>query len=395
MNIILNEKSNKVQIEVFGQIGESFFEDGFTVNKLREQLEGMEFDTIELLIQSMGGSAYEGTNIYELLNYYKSKGVKIITRAIGLVASAGATILVAGDERIMSTSGMMLVHFASGGASGKEEDIESGLVNIKMVNDNILDIYSNVTGKSKEELTTLLDEDRWMSAKEAKKWGFITNISKAKSMTNDVDMMELVNKVNESNLPKIEMEEKNNITDMNEEIFNEISSMFEVEEESNLVETIKNKITELEDVKNVISVKDEEILNLTNSLTEKDETILELTNKSNELTEKLAEFDDKIKDKEIEDLLNNAISTNRINKNIKDIYKNLLIKNFDDTKELLSKLAPVTPINILEDVITIENDERKDWDYYDWQKQDPEGLKEMSINNTRKYEEIKNNYYNK
>ena len=49
MNIILSEvKNNKVIIEVFGTIGSSFFEEGFTVNSLRTQLEGLEFDDAEI-----------------------------------------------------------------------------------------------------------------------------------------------------------------------------------------------------------------------------------------------------------------------------------------------------------------------------------------------------------
>lgn len=399
MNIILNEvKNGKIVIEVFGQIGSSFFEDGFTVSSLRDQLAGLEFDTIELQIQSMGGSAYEAVNIYELLNFYKGKGVKIITMGIGLVASSAATILAAGGDRIMSNTGMLLVHKASGAVAGKEEDLEEALENIERINNNILDIYSQVTGRSKEELSDLLDEDRWMDAKEAKKWGFLTKVSKAKKMTNDIDMMELVNKVNESNLPKIKVEKNKTYDMINEEMYNELVSLCNLEEGADLIEVLKSKFDELENVNNVVIERDATIVNLTTSNTEKDESITNLTEKSTELENTIDGLNKGIKDKEINDLLDSAIKQHRIDSSEKDDFIKLFNLSFDDTKSLLGKRKAVTPKNILENAVVVEEvitDERKEWDILDWQKNDPDGLKEMSINNSEIYNELYNSEYEK
>lgn len=395
-NIVLNEvKNNVITIDIFGEIGFSWFGDGFTVNDLINQLKNQEFDTIQINIQSLGGSVYDAIMIYDLLKDYKSKGVKVITKGIGLIASAASTILVAGDERSISNTSMMLVHFASTSSGGKEEDLESALEIIKNINENLLDIYQEVTGKSREELTQLLDEDRWMNAKEAKKWGFITKINTIK--VKNTNMVELVNKVNNSNLPKIEMEdEKNNDIIMNyEEIYNQISSLVEVSEDSNLEEVITNKLKELEDIKNVISVKDEEIVNLNASITEKDETILELTNSKNELVNQLEDFNKQKKEMEIENILTDAISKNKINSALKEDYRNLLVSNFEATKSLLGKMNPTKTTTLLNEVVEVENDERKDWTILDWQKKDPEGLKNMSINNTSKYEKLYNDFYKK
>lgn len=401
MNIILNEvKNNCLTIDIVGNIGQSMFSEGFTSNMLQEQLSSQEFNEIVLNISSLGGDAHEGLQIYNMLEFQKQSGKRITCNLIGAVASAAVTIAMAGDNRTMLENSLMLVHFVSASFKGKIEDMKEQVKLIEPLNNNLISIYCLKTGMDKQEMTDLLNAEKWLNSKEALKMGFITNIIKTPKTKNKiVDMEAIINQINESELPKVEsieeIEEKVT-TETIENITEEVKVEEVIQEENKVVEPIiTNEVTD--NVTDMINVENyiKDIENLKLEITSKDDQISSLTNKVDILTLEVESFKKSVRESEINGILNEAVKTNKISNSLKDNYRKLLNSNFEDTKELISKLNPNKSVSITSLISEEKENSNFNWTIRDWEKQNPQGLLEMKSNNPERYNDLFNSYYRK
>ena len=156
-----------------------FMDDDFdddTVAKLRKQLiylyDNDQEKPITIMISSWGGSLHEAFSLYGLLKTFKCK---IITVAIGKAMSAGAFLLMLGDERCAYPGTRIMTHEMS-----YERDYDKHSEHIKkMKYDNDLHkFYVDVFKKHTkiENPAEFLKSDRYMWPKEAKKLGIIDKV---------------------------------------------------------------------------------------------------------------------------------------------------------------------------------------------------------------------------
>ena len=66
-----------------------------------------------------------------------------------------------------------------GGASGQAEDIRVEASQIMRIRNNLVKMYSLMTGQTQEQIVIDLDRDNFMSAEEALKYGLIDEIVQA------------------------------------------------------------------------------------------------------------------------------------------------------------------------------------------------------------------------
>ena len=174
-NIVENEQ--QVIVEVYGTIGESWWDEGVTFKSVSDQLKDIATGTKSVLVRinSYGGDVNDALAIYELL---RSMGDRVTTECVGFCASAATIIAMAGRVRRMSSYGLFLVHKCSSGAWGNENDLEAELEAQRKVNDRIIKLYQDVTGTDRDKLEELMNEDNgngiWLNVDEAIEYGFIT-----------------------------------------------------------------------------------------------------------------------------------------------------------------------------------------------------------------------------
>lgn len=171
------ESEQQVTIEVYGTIGESWWDDGVTFKSVSDQLKNIAAGTKKVLVKinSYGGDVNDALAIFELL---RSMGDRVTTECVGFCASAATIIAMAGRVRRMSSYGLFLVHKCSSGAWGNENDLEAELEAQRKVNDRIIKLYQDVTGTDRDKLEELMNEDNgngiWLNVDEAIEYGFIT-----------------------------------------------------------------------------------------------------------------------------------------------------------------------------------------------------------------------------
>ena len=135
---------------------------------------------IHIYINSPGGSIMAGLAIYDIMQFIKCK---VNTYCIGMAASMGSLLLAAGSHRYILPHARVMVHqplIAGGGLSGPVSDIEIHTKEMTLLKKKLTDIYVKHTKRSFEELTQVMDRDRYMSAEEAKEFGLVDKIVKTR-----------------------------------------------------------------------------------------------------------------------------------------------------------------------------------------------------------------------
>jgi len=130
---------------------------------------------ISFYINSPGGIVWSGLAIYDTMQYISSK---IMTICIGQAASAGSLLLTAGekDMRFSLPNSRIMVHQPSGGYQGQVTDLEIQTNEIIKTKKRLNEIYSKHTGKKLNEVTEVMERDRYFTPNEAIKFGLIDKV---------------------------------------------------------------------------------------------------------------------------------------------------------------------------------------------------------------------------
>ena len=144
------------------------------VNQLL-MLEAENDDPIKVFIDSPGGDVDSAYAIFDMIRFVKPKVTMI---AMGLAASAGALILLAGDKenRFGFPNSHYLIHQPLSGVRGVATEIEIHAKEIEKTRQKINALIAKETGKSLAKVEKDTDRDYWMSAEEALDYGLISKI---------------------------------------------------------------------------------------------------------------------------------------------------------------------------------------------------------------------------
>lgn len=100
----------------------------------------------------------------------------IHTYCFGQAASMGAFLLAAGDKRYSLPNSRIMIHQPSTVVAGKASDIEISFNEIQTLKNVLNKILAKKTKKTLKEIEDATNDDNFMSAKEAKKFGLIDAI---------------------------------------------------------------------------------------------------------------------------------------------------------------------------------------------------------------------------
>lgn len=146
--------------------------------KVNEIIAKANGETLDVYINSGGGSIFAGSEIYSSLRAYNG-GVKI--HVVGLAASAASVIACAGQSDISPTA-MLMVHNVSSYAEGDYRDMDKQSDILKKANETIAAAYVAKTGMTEAEALALMDDETWLSAKDAVAKGLIDKIAEPQNV---------------------------------------------------------------------------------------------------------------------------------------------------------------------------------------------------------------------
>lgn len=128
-----------------------------------------------IYINSPGGSVTAGLGVYDIMQYIKCP---VSTYCTGMAASMGSLLLCGGSKgkRYALPNSRIMIHQPLGGVQGQASDIERHAKEILRTKRQLMEIYSNHTGKPWEQVEKDCDRDNFMTPLEAKEYGLIDEI---------------------------------------------------------------------------------------------------------------------------------------------------------------------------------------------------------------------------
>lgn len=152
---------------------ESWWGDEVTPKEFRDELSQVSGD-LTVWINSPGGDVFAGSQLYAMLKEYNGK---VTVKIDALAASAASVVAMAGDEVYMTPTALMMIHDPSTIAMGNESDMKEAIKVLKEVKESIINAYEAKTGRSRDELAKLMQDDgTWMNAKKAVELGFADGV---------------------------------------------------------------------------------------------------------------------------------------------------------------------------------------------------------------------------
>lgn len=148
---------------------EWILESNFTTEKKHKEL--------NLIVCSYGGDLAAA---FALIDVMRGSSIPIRTTGIGVIASAGLAIFMAGvkGSRTLTPNTSILSHQYSWGTFGKEHELFAAQKEFELTTDRMIKHYKKCTGLNEKEIRKHLlpPHDIWIEAKEAKKLGICDEV---------------------------------------------------------------------------------------------------------------------------------------------------------------------------------------------------------------------------
>lgn len=168
--------AERAEILIYAQIGKGWYsDDGVDAKDFDAALKAIP-TTREILVRinSQGGNVWIGLAIYNML---KARRDKVTCRVDGIAASIASVIFMAGGKREMPANAMLMAHRASTYCGGNAADMKK-MADVLEQHDNVIaGIYAENTGKPVSEMLDIMEQETWMTGKEAQEKGFCDDVT--------------------------------------------------------------------------------------------------------------------------------------------------------------------------------------------------------------------------
>lgn len=162
---------NQAEIYIYDEIGYW----GVTARQFVNDLKALgDISHINLHINSPGGDVFDGIAIFNALKHH---GAAITVHIDGLAASMASVIAMVGNPVIMPENTMMMIHKPWGFAGGDANDMRDYAELLDKVESVLIPAYAEKTGKSPDEIATMLEDETWMDGKECVAMGFADQVT--------------------------------------------------------------------------------------------------------------------------------------------------------------------------------------------------------------------------
>ena len=180
----LYQEEDTAVLNIFGDITSWAWEELGEMSNvlLSKKLEELgDVSVIDVYINSYGGEVAEGLAIYNALKRHKAK---IRTHVDGFACSIASVIFMAGDERIMPSTSCLMIHNPWTVTAGNAKELRKQAEDLDVIGECSINAYMEHVNISEDELKELLDNETWLSSKEAVELGFATEVDESEESDN-------------------------------------------------------------------------------------------------------------------------------------------------------------------------------------------------------------------
>lgn len=166
---VRNESTENPEILITGVIGGDWWsDDGMREKEFLDALNAIDkAKRVTIGINSEGGSVQDGLGIY---NAIKRRG-NCETRIDGYALSIASIIALAGDRVVSPRASVWMIHDPWAFAQGNAEDMRRAALMLEKHGDTLSQIYSEETGRDRDECREAMKSETWFTGEEAVEWG--------------------------------------------------------------------------------------------------------------------------------------------------------------------------------------------------------------------------------
>lgn len=166
--------SKSADLFIYDDIGEGFF-GGITAQQVVADLKTLGVvDTLNVRINSGGGSVFEGVAIFNAID---RNPARVVVHIDGIAASIASIIAMAGAEIRIASNAMVMIHDPAGFSIGTAEDMRRAADLLDTVRGTLVDTYVKRTGNDAGKVSDWMARETWMTAREAVDNGFADSIT--------------------------------------------------------------------------------------------------------------------------------------------------------------------------------------------------------------------------
>lgn len=133
--------------------------------------------TLRMRIKSPGGDVMESKAIVTAMREFMANGGKIIAQVDSLAASCASWIAMTANEIEIADGAFMMIHKATSGGWGTDNELRKVADVLTMVEKSIVDVYTATTKKTPEQIQQWMDAETWFTADEAVANGFAHRVT--------------------------------------------------------------------------------------------------------------------------------------------------------------------------------------------------------------------------
>lgn len=170
------------EIWVYGDItSDKWSDDDVTPTSIRDALDNMgPVGTLNLRINSYGGSVYAGNAIINIIDSYRKKNNVTVNAYIeGIAASMGSGIPMVADKIYMAENAMMMLHKPYTIVMGNSYDLQKEIDILQKVEEALIKNYMRHFKGTEDELRDMLADETWLTADEALEYGLCDEVIEA------------------------------------------------------------------------------------------------------------------------------------------------------------------------------------------------------------------------
>jgi ATP-dependent protease ClpP protease subunit len=132
---------------------------------------------VTLLIDSPGGSVFDGFRLADHIQHMRNKGQKVSAKIVGECYSIATVVACACNEIAANCYAMLMIHSPTISLEdAAADDLRKGADMADKISDSIADVYANKTGMDKITLLGLMKNTTFLSAKEAQDMKLIDKV---------------------------------------------------------------------------------------------------------------------------------------------------------------------------------------------------------------------------
>lgn len=171
-------KTSDLTAEVFlyGDIG-GWMGEGIGADEFTREIVALDVSTIDVRLNSGGGSVFEGQAIYNALSRHPAK---VNVNIDGIAASIASVIAMAGDEIRITEGSHVMIHKPWSMAMGDSESMRKEAEVLDSLQSGIIDIYAARTNKDRKQLEKWVNAETWFKGQAAVDAGFADSVIPAK-----------------------------------------------------------------------------------------------------------------------------------------------------------------------------------------------------------------------